>query len=77
MTMVKFRLGIRDKLFLGLPASPPAVPSPLEVEVNRLSRPTSASALCYCAGPGTTMICRGVGICVPFLLRRASGSRLF
>ena len=72
MTMVKFSLGIRDKIFLGSPASPPVVSSPLEV--NRLARPASASALRYCAGPGTTMICRGVGICVPFSLRRASGS---
>ena len=66
MTMVKFSLRIIDKIFLGLPASPPVVSSPLEV--NRLTRPASASALRYCAGPGTTMISHGVGICVPFSL---------
>ena len=60
MTMVKFSLGIRDKIFLGSPASPPVVSSPLEV--NFLARPASSSALRYCVGPGTTMIYRGVGI---------------
>ena len=57
MTMVKFSLGIRDKIFLGSPASPPVVSLPLEV--NRLARPASASALRYCASPNNDDLSRG------------------